>query len=58
MPSLCACGKQACFKYAGEKQRLYCAKCKSDDMVDVNNKTCIKCDVNWASFKYDGEKAK
>ena len=47
---------QAIFNYADEKAK-YCVKCKSPDMVNVNNPKCIKCNVTQASFKYDGEKA-
>lgn len=35
----CSCGKYASFNVIGEKP-IYCAKCKTDEMIDVKNKKC------------------
>lgn len=36
----CSCGKYASFNVPGEKIRVCCSKCKTDDMIDVVNKRC------------------
>ena len=47
---------RAGFNYACNKPK-YCTKCTSPDMVDVNNRKCIRCNVTLANFNYDGEQA-
>jgi uncharacterized protein YajQ (UPF0234 family) len=50
------CNKQASFNYINNKLRLYCKNHKLNDMVDIKNKRCIKCNIKQALYNYKHEK--
>jgi len=56
---LCYCGKsRPSFNYEG-KPAEYCKDCaKDDDMVNVKDKKCIKCNTKHPSFNYKGKPAR
>ena len=55
MPGRCVCGKHASFNYSGENP-LYCFVCKSDGMVNVHSKRCVKCNDKQPNFNYSDQK--
>ncbi len=38
----CKCNKHSYYNLPGLRPR-YCKNCKTDDMINVNNKKCIQC---------------
>ena len=47
----CQCGeKLPTFNLPGEKKAICCSSCKTDDMVDVRNKKCVKKSYNSMRF--------
>jgi hypothetical protein len=56
MPKCIACKtKEAAFNLEGKTNRLYCSKCKTDDMINVKHKMCIVCKKTIANYNYDNE---
>ena len=37
---------------------MYCAKCKTSDMIDIYCNKCVDCNKNNSSFNYEGLKPK
>eukprot|EP00122_Pirum_gemmata_P002374 Pgem_evm1s2140 len=50
------CGRNASFNLRGEKKGSHCSNCKSEDMVDIVNKSCVGCWNKQAAFNFDTEK--
>ena len=44
------------YNYPNEKQPLYCASCKLENMVDVKSKKCITCKLKQPFFNYPNQK--
>jgi len=40
MPRKCPCGNYPSYNIPGQKSRIFCSGCKTDEMVDVKNKRC------------------
>lgn len=54
MPRICPCGKRPSFNVLGQKRPICCAKCKTDEMIDVVSKKC-PCGKN-STYNLPGEK--
>lgn len=55
MPSKkCSCGKTPSYNIPGQTQRVFCSKCKTDDMVIVINRTYCLCGKR-PNFNVPGE---
>ena len=56
---ICRCGNaRPNFGLPNDKRSSYCSKCKTDEMIDINNKKCKKngCNIR-PNFNYKGEKS-
>jgi hypothetical protein len=42
------------YGYINDKKNLFCKNCKNDDMIDIRNKKCIKCEKR-PTFNYPNE---
>jgi len=47
--------KQAFFNNPNEVKGLYCADCKTNDMIDVKNLKCIICKIKQPNFNNPNE---
>jgi uncharacterized protein YajQ (UPF0234 family) len=55
------CKKEACFNYKNYtsiniRKCIYCSKHKLENMVNIKNKKCIKCNIKQPVFNYKNEK--
>jgi glycosyltransferase involved in cell wall biosynthesis len=48
--------KKPQFNVPSETLFLYCEDCKTDDMIDIENKKCLKCNERPAKFNNQGHK--